>query len=209
MIAKVPSESTQNQNHHQLSEVPGVFITEPQPDRAQIRECLNGDLGAFEKIVERYERPLFHAAVRLVGNSEDARDIVQTTFTKAFEKLATYDDRHDFRSWIYRIAINDAINHRKRRRLHQPTGDLDAEVSPEQDGPESECSANEVSRHIQAAMMSLKVDHRAVIVLRHYMDCSYEEMAEVLGVAEKTVKSRLFTARQTLKELLIRRGVIR
>lgn len=209
MTGDAPPGSAPSHKPRQLSPVPGVYITEAQTDRDQIRDCLRGDVGAFEKIVEKYERPLFHAAVRLVGNSEDARDIVQTAFTKAFEKLSTYDDRYDFRSWIYAIAINEATNHRNRRHRHQSAGDSAAEASPERDGPESEYSANELSRHIQAALMSLKPDHRAVIVLRHFLDCSYEEMAEVLGVREKTVKSRLFTARQVLKDLLLRRGVIR
>ena len=208
-MRRAPKVDITSHGSAQLSSTPLVYITETSPDRDQIRDCLRGDLGAFERIVEKYERPLFHAASRLVGNAEDARDIVQTAFTKAFEKLSTYDDRHDFRSWIYRIAINEAINFRKRRHRLQPVEDLDATVSSSQDGPEIECSTKEVSRHIQVALMSLNRDHRAVIVLRHYLECSYEEIAEVLGIREKTVKSRLFSARVVLKESLIRRGVIR
>lgn len=182
---------------------------EEPADRDLVQRCLNGDVGAFESIVARYEKPVFNAAVRLVANNEDARDVAQTTFIKAFEKLSTYDGTHEFHTWIYRIAINEAINFRKRRHRLQSLSDPGVDMASDRRGPEDECSTHELSLHVQVALMSLKPDHRAVIVLRHYLESSYEEMAVILDVPDKTVKSRLFTARQQLKELLLHKGVTR
>lgn len=184
-------------------------MTEAPADQDLVHGCLRGEVGAFERIVERYERPLFNAVARFVRDREDARDILQTTFVKAFEKLGSYDGLHEFRSWLYRIAINESINFRRRRGRNQPLGDFDGQAAEDRAGPEAQCFAHEVSHHLGDALMSLSPDHRAVIVLRHYLDCSYEETAAILGIAEKTVKSRLFTARQTLRDLLVDRGIAR
>jgi RNA polymerase sigma-70 factor (ECF subfamily) len=137
---------------------------------------------------------------------EDARDITHTAFLKAFERLRTFNSSHRFYSWLYRIAINESLNHLNKRRK---TEICDERMESAGRSPEDAAHGAEVSGLVQRALMNLKTDHRAVIILRHFLDCSYEEIGTVLEIPSKTVKSRLFTARQHLKEAMIRRGVLK
>lgn len=149
--------------------------------------------------MERYQKVLFNVALRMVGDLEDARDIVQSTFTKAYEKLASYDPRYKFFSWIYKIAVNESLDTLRRRRDHEPLpDDLVAHGNP----PGQEYEARRQSERIQAAIMRLSPDYREVVILRHFVELSYREMAELIGIEEKTVKSRLFTARRRLADWL-------
>jgi RNA polymerase sigma-70 factor (ECF subfamily) len=173
-------------------------------DGMLVQRCLSGDKRAFEALVVRYEKPVFNAALRMLRNPEDARDVAQNVFLKVFEHLADYDSKYRFYSWIYRIAVNESLNTLDRRRHHEPiAGDeVDGGI-----GPEAEVDGLQTSAGIQRALMTIKPEYRAVIVLRHFLDCSYQDMAEVLRLPEKTVKSRLFSARQLLADALRRDGV--
>ncbi len=171
-------------------------------DTELVNRCLGGDQQAFEPLVARYQKVLFNVALRMVGNHEDARDIAQTTFVKAYEKLATYDPRYRFFSWIYRIMINESLNLLQRRKTHQP---LDATLASVKD-LQQDLLAQERSRMVQTALLRLPAADREVLILRHYMELSYTEMSETLGIPEKTVKSRLYSARQRLADLLVERS---
>jgi RNA polymerase sigma-70 factor, ECF subfamily len=176
-------------------------------DAELVRECRAGDPRAFETLVRKYERPIYNLALRMLKDRDDAMDITQTAFVKAYEKLGSFDDRHDFFSWIYRIAINESINFSKRNRRRD---DYESGVTVALPATqETDRRAGALSAEIEQAIEMLKMDHRMVIVLKHFQDFSYEEIAEVLRIPEKTVKSRLFTARQQLKEILDARGVKR
>jgi RNA polymerase sigma-70 factor (ECF subfamily) len=179
---------------------------DPDPDRVCVERCLRGDLDAFGTLIDRYERPVFHAILHMVGNREDAREICQQVFMKAFEHLASYDPERKFFSWIYRAAMNESINHLKARHPAEPLSDnLE---NPEED-PETHFESIEAATHLQDAVMSLPQNYRAVIIMRHFLHLSYREVADVLDVPEKVVKSRLFTARQLLREALEARGHVR
>jgi len=173
-------------------------------DGILVQRCREGDRHAFEGLVIRYEKPVFNVALRMLRNPEDARDVAQTVFLKAFEHLADYDPAYKFYSWIYRIAVNESLNVLGRRRPHEP---ISGDEADESSGPEDQIDGQQVGRGIQRMLMTLKPDYRSVIVLRHYLDCSYQDMAEILSLPQKTVKSRLFAARQLLAEAL-RRQVI-
>ncbi len=168
-------------------------------DTVLVQQCLRGDKTAFEAVVDKYQKPLFNIAYRLVGKFEDAEDITQTVFIKAFQGLRGYDSRYKFFSWLYRIAVNESINHRNTRR---PEEQLDERAIAHYEAPESVIDARERSAVIQKAVSELKEEYRVVIVLKHFQELSYEEISGILGIPTKTVKSRLFTARQTLKEKL-------
>jgi RNA polymerase sigma-70 factor (ECF subfamily) len=132
-------------------------------------------------------------------------DATQATFVKAYESLHLFDPSRRFFSWIYRILLNESLNTVKsRKRLSA----LDESITVEAKNPEERYDERETGRRVQAALMDLKTDHRVVIVLKHYQDMSYREMSEVIGVPEKTIKSRLFSARQQLKGILLRRGIV-
>jgi len=169
------------------------------PDDADlVSRCLGGDVQAFEPLVLRYQRVLFNVAWRMLGDREEARDVVQGAFVKAWEKLGTFDPRYRFFSWIYRIVVNESLNARGRRPPLQP---LEADL-PSPGGPEVELRDRERSDCVQAALRRLSGDDREVIVLRHFADLSYAEIGEALGLAEKTVKSRLHEARRRLGRAL-------
>ena len=169
-----------------------------QQDARCVARCLEGDHAAFEPLVAKYERVLFRVALRLTGEYEDARDATQNAFVKAFEQLHRYDPRRKFFSWIYRIAVNECLNLRRAKKPQQPLG----EEFDTHRGPFEAFEQVEARGRIDHALRGLTFEYREVIVLRHFADLSYEEMAEALGLPEKTVKSRLFSARQKLAGLL-------
>jgi RNA polymerase sigma-70 factor (ECF subfamily) len=163
-----------------------------------IGRCLAGDSSAFEPLVERYHRPLFSVAVRLLGNRDEAQDATQTTFLKAYKALATCDRQRRFFSWIYRILLNECLNARRSRRPMQALEETMAAPGAEADP----IDADETRRRVRKALLQLPAAQRDVIILRHFAEMRYDQMAAALGVPEKTVKSRLFSARQRLCELL-------
>lgn len=174
-------------------------------DAELVRRCLRGEAEAFRPLVEKYQGVLFNVAYRMVHDREDARDLAQGAFVKAFEKLGSYDEAHQFFSWIYRILVNDTLNF---LRKYRPVRPLDpAWDGPADGGPHQDLEAREARRAVREALMALPVDSREVVVLRHFADLSYGEMAVALAIPEKTVKSRLYAARQRLAGILDARGV--
>ena len=178
-----------------------IVIKSPAPDdnldRALVRKYLDGERVAGDELVSRYHRSVFNVALRMLGNVQDAEDVTQTTFGNAFEALGSYDPKYRFFSWIYRMTVNEALNTLKRRRnVVSLDGSFDL---PAVDGE----SASDAEDSVGRALLDLKPDDRAVVVLRHFVSFSYNEIADVLGVPEKTVKSRLFTARERLRQSLI------
>jgi RNA polymerase sigma-70 factor (ECF subfamily) len=172
-------------------------------DTSLVRETLAGNTGSFEVLVDRYYHVVVNLAYRVVNDTEEARDVAQTTFLKAFEKLPTYDPSYPFFSWMYRIGFNQALNTVRRRKPLEPLADEMRSPLPR---PDEDYERGKLSDDIGAALMRLSLDHRLVVVLRHFVGMSYAEMANVLSLPEKTVKSRLFSARRQLCTLLIDRS---
>jgi len=175
-------------------------------DATAVRECLAGNGQAFVRLLERYERPVYNVALRMLRHPEDARDVAQNVFLKAYQGLGKYDPQYKFYSWIYRIAINESLNVLRLRR--REGGPVDEQLPADGPGP-AESLAEDATRHeLLVAIEQLKPDYRTVIVLKYIADRSYEEIAEILGIEVKTVRSRLFTARQLMKDRLSSRGVV-
>lgn len=173
-------------------------------DTTLIEQCIKGDRKAFESLLEQYQKPVYNAAFRMLHNPEDARDVTQTVFLKVYENLGSFDTSRRFFSWIYRITLNESINWLEKAGRLKP---LEHEAADETGGPERQASNAELGKGIEAALMTITPDYRAVIVLKHLMGCSYVEISEILEIPEKKVKSRLFTARQLLKDELTRTGM--
>ena len=175
-------------------------------DAARVRECLAGNPQAFAALVEQYEKPVYNLALRMLRNAEDARDIAQSVFMKAYQNLSSYDPQYKFYSWIYRMAINESLNI---LRVHgRNAGPVDERLAEDSAGP-PELLADEQRRDaVLDALDRLKPEHRAVIVLKYFVDRNYEDMGEILGIDAKTVKSRLYTARQLLKDQLSSQGAL-
>ena len=166
-----------------------------EADEALVARCLNGDGGGFATLVGRYERVIFNLAYRMLGDPDEARDVAQAAFLKALENLHRFDSRYRFYSWLYRIAMNEAldvIGHRGRQ-----TELTDVHMAD--DDPARDAQTADLGARVRGAVGELTPDHRAVLVLRHYQDLSYEEIGRVLEIPDATVKSRLFEARERLR----------
>jgi RNA polymerase sigma-70 factor (ECF subfamily) len=172
-------------------------------DNELIEATLRGNVDSFGILVERYQRPLYNAALRITGNREDALEATQSAFLGIFDKLETFDPSYRFFSWIFRAVVNEALDI-ARNRSRFVDDETAAPVQLADGNPETELSSNEESTRVRRALQQLDLDYRVVVILRHFHDLSYAEMAEVIGIPEKTVKSRLFSARRELRELLSR-----
>jgi RNA polymerase sigma-70 factor (ECF subfamily) len=176
-----------------------VYFPSEQDDATLVARTRAGDQSAFEGLVQRYQKVLYTVALRMLGNPEDAKDATQTAFVRAYERLDTFDEQYRFFSWIYRILMNECLNVLRGRRPEDELSPALATVG----GPYEAAMSTERRAQIQAALVRLSPDHRAVVVLRHFVGLSYDEMGDALGVPSKTVKSRLHSARQRLGELLL------
>ena len=179
-------------------------MLEPE-DYKVVRQCLEGQTDVFEKIVEKYQTPVYNAALRIVESRDDAEEITQTVFVRAFEKLEGYNPKFKFFSWLYRMAVNESLNFVSQKKQHEALSPM---LVSKAKTPVESYQDKELSERIQEALMLLQVDYRVVIILRHFEGLTYEQMSYILDVPEKTVKSRLFTARHLLKDILSTRGVI-
>jgi len=171
-------------------------------DRLLVQRYLGGQEDAAGDLVDRYQRRLFNVAFRMLGNLQDAEDVTQTVFGNVFDSLGRYDPQYRFFSWIYRMTVNESLNAIKRRKQMVT---LEDDLAIPASGTAAD-DALELEERVGKALMQLKPDDRAVMVLRHFASFSHEEIAEVLEVPSKTVKSRLFTARERLRSVLLAQG---
>ena len=176
-----------------------VYFSEDPDDLDLVHQSLEGQTEAFGVLVNKYQKVMYTVALRMLGNPEDARDATQDAFVKAYQHLSTFDSRYRFYSWMYRILVNECLNVNRDRRSEEP---LDAFTAGGIDPFDSAVAAERVVQ-INMALEKLTPEYRAVVVLRHFAGQSYGEIAEALGIPEKTVKSRLYTARQQLGEMLL------
>lgn len=185
-----------------------------------VKKSLQGDLQAFEKLVLEYQSKVYALTFRYMGNEEDAYDMFQETFIKAYRSLPSFKGKSTFGTWIYRIASNVCLDELRRRKRRIPTLSLD-EPATTLDGNEVEIEIadtsqsadilfeqKEFSLYIQEVLDEMKSEHKNAIILRDVLELSYEEMAEVLGCSIGTVKSRLSRARNILKEKLLKRELL-
>jgi RNA polymerase sigma-70 factor (ECF subfamily) len=135
----------------------------------------------------------------MLGDADEAADVTQNAFLKVLDRLDQYRPEFRFFSWVYRIAVNESIDRIERRGRQQPL--LSDEVSP-LPGPDDQADASLLARHVQRCLMTLDAKYRSVLVLKHYSEFSYRQIADTLDLPEKTVKSRLYTAREQMRERL-------
>lgn len=182
-------------------------------DARLVERCLRGDQKAYADLLERYRRPVYAIVRRMVPNDEEARDIAQEAFIKAFRKLDTYDTTRSFANWLFRIASNLVIDrHRRRKLVTVPLvrtgrdGEEERTWDTESGGPSpaEEFSDRERGARLGKIIDSLPPGYRAVIVLRHLESRSYDEIAEILELPLGTVKARIHRAHKLLREKLVR-----
>jgi RNA polymerase sigma-70 factor (ECF subfamily) len=181
-------------------------------DHELVQACCEGQTDAFGVLVERYQDRTYNAVLRMVGSREDARDIVQEAFLKAYENLSRFRGASSFYTWLFRIAMNAALTFRrrsKRLKLVRPLEDGgQMDITGTQAGrladpaPEAAMETAERERIIGEALETLDGDHRAAIVLRDVEGLDYQAIAGILEVPAGTVKSRIHRARMMLRDRL-------
>lgn len=171
-----------------------------------IRQALAGQSQAYGLLVERYQDRLYSAMLHVVGSHDEAEDVVQDSFVQAYVKLNTFQGNSRFFTWLYRIAFNNALTRRRRRRA-----DMSIEQSREVSGgepvdrhelPDEPLLRNERISMVKAAMQRLTDEHRNILILREMQDMAYEDIAEILEINIGTVRSRLSRARNQLHDYL-------
>jgi RNA polymerase sigma-70 factor (ECF subfamily) len=180
-------------------------------DQSLVQACRAGQTEAFGVLVQRYQDRLYPTIVRVIGSAEDAKDVLQDTFLRAFEKLDQFQGESSFYTWLYRIAVNLALSGHRRHRvrsLARPNGEHPvrrgedmADGSADAD-PTSSLERAEREQMVEAALDELCPDHRAVIVLKDFDGRRYEEISAVLDIPVGTVRSRLHRARCELRDRL-------
>ncbi|HZD54460.1 MAG TPA: RNA polymerase sigma factor [Woeseiaceae bacterium] len=174
-------------------------------DIALVAACREGDRVALETLVRRFEKPVYNAAYRMLGNADEAADVTQATFLKLIENIHRFNPQFRLFSWIYRIAINEALDQLYRRRRLEPFEETSADDG---DATDDTVAQFQLSKGVQRVLMELSEEHRVVIVLRYFSESSYAQIGEMLDLPEKTVKSRLFSARRDLKARLESHGIL-
>lgn len=170
-----------------------------------LAEAREGDQAAFHMLIDRHGPALYRLACRLVSNAEDAEDVVQETFIGALEHMQVFEHRASVKTWLTRILMRQAAGlHRKRfrRRTVALQDAVPGGGGSIADGSNPPCEDVSRALDVQRALAALSPEHREVVVLREYEGMSYQEMASVLDVPQGTVESRLYRARQALKDLL-------
>jgi RNA polymerase sigma-70 factor, ECF subfamily len=191
----------------------GVNQVSKSLDELLVERAKRGDAEAFEQLASQYYRKVYNIAYRVIGNPEDASDVAQEAFERAYLSLPEFRGDSSFQTWLLRITHNaclDELRRRKRRKvtsLDEPMsvedGEMDRQlaVADEADGPEQTLERLEVQRVVQESISALDEEYRVVVVMRDIQGYSYNEIAETLGINLGTVKSRLNRARHALKEM--------
>jgi RNA polymerase sigma-70 factor (ECF subfamily) len=177
-----------------------------EEDAQLIDDTLAGNTAAFGQLVQKYQDRLFNTLVHLTGSYQEAEDVAQETFVQTYVKLASFQRRSSFYTWMYRIAFNLWITRRRRK---APVASIDEdrervgrEPTDLSEAPVDRIEREERARQIHAAIGELSEEHRTVLVLREMEDCDYETIADILDVPVGTVRSRLHRARLHLKHRL-------
>jgi RNA polymerase sigma-70 factor (ECF subfamily) len=182
-------------------------------DEELVARSIGGDSESFNELILRWERPIYALAYRTIGREEDARDVCQETFLRAFRALPGFRGQAKFSSWLYRIALNlcrDWIRRERRARLVQPPEDVDlmelAVAAEPSESIEELVSRNDEARVVERAMATLSEEQRTAIVLKEYHGLTFQEIADVVGCPLSTVKTRLYQGLTVLRRELAKGG---
>ena len=181
-------------------------------DALLVRQIQAGQLHAFTELVGKYQDRIYNTCWRICGHQEDARDLTQDVFLKALESIGTFHGHSAFYTWIFRIAVNMSLSHKRkaktRRTLalagddHQSADLLDLVADPRAIDPALASESRESAEQVAGALLNLDDEHRCVLVLRDVEGLGYQDIADILELAVGTVKSRIYRARLALRRLL-------
>lgn len=199
---------------------PSGPIHPPEPTRLEaaeedlrlVQRVLQGESDAFEGLIHRHQQRIYATVYHMTANHEDATDLTQETFIKAFQALKSFKGDASFYTWVYRIAVNKTLNHLKQRkqRTHMSLNDLDSQVENDPElvalvsdkTPRRDAALTELQEKLNAALLKLSEPHRLVVTLHDIQGLAHEEIARIMECNVGTVRSRLFYARQQLQAWL-------
>jgi len=195
-----------------LSPTSAPLVTGPQEERGLVRRARTGEMDAYDELVRRYQERIYATIYHMTANHEDANDLAQETFIKAYHALKSFKGDSSFFTWVYRIAVNKTINFLKQRKnkTHLSLNDLDFNAEHDADlvalisekTPRREVNLIELQEKLNAALQKLSEVHRLVVTLHDVQGLSHEEISKIMGCNTGTVRSRLFYARQQLQAYL-------
>jgi RNA polymerase sigma-70 factor (ECF subfamily) len=181
----------------------------PEHESELVRRARKGDLQAYDDLVKRYQERIYATIYHMTSNHEDANDLAQDSFIKAFQALKSFKGGSTFYTWLYRIAVNKTINFLKQRknRTHMSLNDIDFNAEHDTDlialisekTPRRDAGLKELQKKLNEALLKLSEPHRLVVVLHDVQGQSHEEIAEIMDCNIGTVRSRLFYARQQMQ----------
>lgn len=180
-------------------------------DLKTIRRCKRGEEDAFREILERYRGPIYNLCYRMSRNAEDARDLGQEVFIKVFSLLDRFDEDYAFSSWLFRIATNHCIDHLRRNRLRflsldgatgQDGQEYEFQLPSDLPEPDQVLQRKEALERLEEVIGELPPHYKAITLLRHDQQLSYEEIADVLSLPLGTVKARIHRARNLVQQML-------
>src|SRR5438874_4319867 len=202
---KAPAEEKQPQVREQP-------VPAPIEESTLVEQARTGDLSAYDELVQRYQERIYATIYHMTSNHEDANDLAQEAFIKAFQALKTFKGGSSFYTWVYRIAVNKTINFLKQRKNRSQMSlddiDMNAEHDPDlvalisEKTPRREINLAELQEKLNEAMQKLSEPHRLVVTLHDVQGMSHEEIAKIMDCNIGTVRSRLFYARQQLQAYL-------
>ena len=208
----MPERASANVPEKAPSRTPAAAASTAKEEVELVRRAQRGDLGAYDELVRRYQERIYATVYHMTSNHEDANDLAQETFIKAFHALKSFKGGSSFYTWLYRIAVNKTINFLKQRRhrTHMSLNDLDVNAEHDPDlvalisekTPRREAGLAELQEKLNEAMQKLSEAHRLVVTLHDVQGLPHEEIAEIMDCNVGTVRSRLFYARQQLQAWL-------
>ncbi len=175
-------------------------------EKLLIKQAKKGDVAAFERLIAEYQIYCYNIALGMLKSQEDAKDVSQEALVKVYQKIATFNGKSTFSTWLYRIVVNSCLDFiKKQKKLQLIKDDYDTaidQVATTHDGVADQAIKNELAAIIARSMKQLSAKQRAPIVLRDYLGFSYQDVADILNLPLGTLKSRLIRARSKLREII-------
>ncbi len=181
-------------------------------EKALLEKAKNGDLAAFEKLIESYQKKVYNIVYRMIGNPDDASELTQEVFIRVFRSIRNFKEESQFSTWIYKIATNICLDELRKQKKHKvisldeeiksDEGEMKRQIEDNKPQPDIIAEKNELKKTVRNAILSLPDEYRVVIIMRDIKGLSYDEIAQITKCPEGTVKSRINRARKALRTIL-------